>query len=79
LIKLSHGKNVELVVFPTYELAFEAVENMDCDYAVISMENSNARPAFIPIIYLLARKFLYIVNEVYVPIHYSLIGLPMQK
>mgnify|MGYP001484388887 CR=1 FL=1 len=72
------GKNVELVVFPTYELAFEAVENKDCDYAVIPMENS-MQGSIHSNYYLLARKFLYIVNEVYVPIHYSLIGLPDAK
>lgn len=72
------GKNVELVVFPTYEFAFEAVENKDCDYAVIPMENS-MQGSIHSNYYLLARKFLYIVNEVYVPIHYSLIGLPDAK
>ncbi len=72
------GKEVESVLFPTYEQAFEAVEKKDCDYAVIPMENS-LQGSIHSNYYLLARKFLYIVNEVYVPIHYSLIGLPDAK
>lgn len=69
------GQDIEAVVFPTYELALEAVESKDCDYAVIPMENS-IRGSIHSNYYLLARKFLYIINEVYVPVHYSLIGLP---
>ena len=72
------GQNVEPVSYPTYEMAFEAVENHECDYAVIPMENS-MQGSIHSNYYLLARKFLYIINEVYVPIHYSLIGLPGAK
>ncbi len=72
------GKKIDPVPFATYEQAFEAVENKDCDYAVIPMENSQ-QGSIHSNYYLLARKFLYIVNEVYVPIHYSLIGLPDAK
>lgn len=69
---------VETVLFSTYEKAFEAVENKSCDYAVIPMENS-MQGSIHSNYYLLARKFLYITGEVYVPIHYALIGLPDAK
>lgn len=69
------NKAVELMIYSTYEKAFEAVENKTCDYAVIPMENS-MQGSIHSNYYLLARKFLYIVGEVYVPIHYALIGLP---
>ncbi len=71
-------KEIELIPFATYEQAFEAVASKDCDYAVIPMENS-LQGSIHSNYYLLARTFLYIVNEVYVPIHYSLIGLPDAK
>jgi arogenate/prephenate dehydratase len=71
-------QNVDPIPFSTYEQAFEAVENKDCDYAVIPMENS-LQGSIHSNYFLLARKFLYIVKEVHVPIHYSLIGLPDAK
>lgn len=73
--KAFRNREIEAILFPTYEMALEAVERKECDYAVIPMENS-LQGSIHSNYYLLARKFLFIVDEVYVPVHYSLIGLP---
>lgn len=72
------GLDIETFVFPTHKDALEAVEDERCDYAVIPMENSLLGSNHSNY-YLLTQKYLYIVNEVYVPVHYALIGLPEAK
>ena len=71
-------QNVKAMAYATYEDVFDAVEKGDCDYGVIPMENS-IQGSIHKNYYLLASRYLYIVNEVFVPIHYSLIGLPDAK
>ncbi len=72
------GQEIEPVSFETFEDVFKAVEDNDCENGVIPMENS-MQGSIHENYFLLAKKYLYIVKEVYVPIHYSLIGLPGAK
>lgn len=71
-------QEVEAMPFASYAQVFEAVETSACDYGVIPMENS-AQGSVHKNYLLLARCDLHIVKEVFVPIHYSLIGLPDAK
>lgn len=64
--------------YKDFKAAYEAVENGDCDCAVLPIENSNAGEVG-NVIDLIFSGSLYVNNVYDLPIHHSLVALPGTK
>ncbi|HYG03719.1 MAG TPA: prephenate dehydratase [Chryseosolibacter sp.] len=69
------GDTIETVECLSFHALCETLNNQDCDYAVMAIENSIAG-SILPNYFLLQRYHFSIIGELYLPIHMHLVALP---